>query len=166
MKYYLLHIKMQLKDDEKLLIKYVNEDDYDNFINILNKISLFSKILRKENLYLFNNSKKIYINYLRGIYHYTSGNSYKSTMLLKKYINININFNLLCEIYYSLKKYNKSIYYLYFLINRDIKFLLRNYYIFNELNKLNKYFIYLFKYKYYWTGLLDKRHLIYIILKK
>lgn len=156
---------MELTDDAKLLIKYVNEDDENNFIDILNHMYIFNSIFNKENRYLFNNQKKKYINCLRGIYYYSTGKYNKSLGLTKPYFNFSKKFYRTCEMYYhDLEKYNKALYYLNFLINKNVRFLYMFRGLFEKKNKLNKYNIYLLKYKKY--ELSNKKNLIYVILKK
>lgn len=109
---------MELTEIDKKIINAINNYDIHKILEIMYDFNLdFNhninlNIFRKENMYLFDKNNK-YLNYFRGFYYYsefTITEMHKCIILMKYDNPLIFLFYHFVEIYYNLKKYNKSKY--------------------------------------------------------
>lgn len=162
---------MYLSENDKLLIKSINENDENKFLELWNRYYYQTnfyfnfEIINKNNQYLFNKSNK-YLKCLNGYYYYLKMEHKKCIKYMKKYSDFNYNFISLIYSYEKLKKYHKVKYYIIKLekYNSKIFYFLKHYlsnYFFDNL--ILKYFIFYLKHKIYSS---KYKLFLNIILKK
>lgn len=111
-------IFIMIIENDKLLIKYINDEDHENIISVLKNRNdyYYLKLFDKKNLYLFKNKNSKYLKLGKAYYYfYYLGNytSYikKIKILIKKYFDIHQHFIFLMYTYIYLSKYNKAKFY-------------------------------------------------------